>query len=84
MQNKYTLEEDKQLNADLYMMQVRAKELILNDCYDSINLSDLEFSILKQITNAQTHYDISPYLWNTGMLEKILNNIEDKINKLKI
>jgi hypothetical protein len=42
MGNKYSVEEDKELNSELKKLQDRAKKLILNDYYDSIKLSDME------------------------------------------
>lgn len=71
----YSPEEDKELNAELKKLQRRAKRLILSDYYDNVNLSDIQYSILKQITNAESHYGINPYLWNTGMMEKTLDYI---------
>lgn len=83
MDNKYSEEDDKELNAELKKLKNRAKKLILDDYYDSINLSELQYSMLKQVTNAETHYDISPYLWNTGSLQKNLDYIEEKIKKAR-
>lgn len=80
---KYSPEEDRELNAELKKLQRRAKRLILSDYYDSVNLNDIQYSILKQITNAESHYDINPYLWNTGMMEKILDDISKKIKEIR-
>lgn len=83
MISKYSIEDDKILNLELKRLQNKAKKLILNDYYDHIRLSNLQYSILKQITNAKKHDDINVYLWNTGLLEKTLKDIENKIKEEK-
>lgn len=83
MGNKYSAEEDKKLNAELKKLQNRAKKLILNDYYESITISDIDYSILTQITNAESHYDVSAYLWNTGMMERTLDIITEKIKQAR-
>lgn len=83
MNNIYTSREDKELNATLKKLQNRASRLILNGYYDSITLNDIEYSILEKLTNAESHNDINPYLWNSGMIERTLDSISEKIKKAK-
>lgn len=78
---KYIVEEEKELNKQLKQWKNRAKRLILSDYYDSIELGSIDYSILKQVTNANTYKDINTYLWNSGCIDNTLDNIS---NKLKI
>ncbi|MDF2568643.1 MAG: hypothetical protein K0R55_247 [Sporomusa sp.] len=64
-------------------MQQRAKHLILSDYYDHINLSELQYSALKTLTNAQTHKDVHWYLWNSGVIESTLDYISNEIKSLR-
>lgn len=82
---RYTEQEEKELNAKLKEWQNRAKRLILSDYYDSAadKLNDLDFQILIKITNAETHRDINTYLWNTGMIEKTLKKVADKLKEVR-
>lgn len=81
----YTQEEEKELNKELKKWQNRAKRLILNDYYDVVaeSLSENDFSILQKITNAESHRDINPYLWNSGMIEKTLDKVAGKIKEAR-
>lgn len=81
----YTPQEEKELNTQLKKWQSRAKRLILSVYYDSAAeyLSENDFSILQRITNAESHRDIPPYLWNSGMIERTLDKVADKIKKLR-
>lgn len=76
---EYSVEEEKELNSTLKKWQNRAKRLILSNYYDSVRISEIEYSILKQITNAETYKDINSYLWNTGLIDNTLNSISDKL-----
>lgn len=78
---QYTVEEEKELNKQLKQWKNRAKRLILSDYYDSIELGSIDYSILKQVTNADSYKDVNFYLWNSGFIDKTLDNIS---NKLKI
>lgn len=82
---RYTAQEEKELNAKLKEWQNRAKRLILSDYYDSAadKLNDLDFQILIKITNAETYRDINTYLWNTGMIEKTLKKVADKLKEVR-
>lgn len=80
---EYSVEEEKEFNQDLKKFKNRAKKLISDDYYDSIQISEIEYSVLKIITNAETHKDISPCLWNNGMIEYVLNNVSDKLKTIK-
>ena len=75
--------EEKEINRELRKMQQRAKRLILNDYYDCIVLSELQYSILQILTNAETHRDINAHLWNSGAIQKTLNSISDGIKAAK-
>lgn len=81
----YTPQEEKELNAQLKKWQSRAKRLISSNYYDSAAeyLSENDFSILQQITNAESHGDIPPYLWNSGTIEWVLDKVADKIKKAR-
>lgn len=81
--SKYTEEEDKKLNQRLKRLQDRAKRLIFSDYYDHVRLSDLQHSILKQITNAESHYNINYILWNSNCMEQTLDYIAEKIKIAK-
>lgn len=83
MQSRYSSEEDKELDLELKKLQTKAKSLILNDYYDHVNISELQHSILQQITNASTHYDVNVHLWNTGLMHKTLDDISEKVKKAK-
>lgn len=80
---RYSQEEEKELNTELKKLQNRAKRLIMSDYYDCIRLTELQYSILTQITNANSHYDVSAYLWNTGMMKKTLDCIAEKIKQAR-
>lgn len=71
--------EEEELNRELHELQNRAKRLVLSRYYDSVNLSDLQYSILRQLTNADTINDISTYLWNSGAIETVLNQISHQL-----
>lgn len=83
MAEKYTEQEIKEFNTHLRKLQNRAKRLILSDYYDHIRISDLQTSILQQITNAETYKDISPYLWSSGIMEDTLESISEKIKQAR-
>lgn len=82
----YTPQEEKELNAQLKKWQNRAKRLISNDYYDlaAEYLNDNDYSILRQITNAEGHNDINPYLWNSGMIERTLDKVQRKIKEVRL
>ena len=82
---KYTEEEDRELNKTLRKWQNRAKRLILHDYYDCIAeiMSELDHSILQQVTNAETHYDVNYALWNSGVIERVLDKIARKIKEAR-
>ncbi len=79
----YTKQEEKELNAELRKWQNRAKRLIGSVYYDSIaeELNDTDISILTRVTNAKSHYDITTYLWNSGIIESVLDKVAKKIKK---
>lgn len=81
----YTEQEEKELNAELKKWQNRAKRLILSDYYDSAagQLSEIDYSILQKITNAENHRDINYYLWNSGMIERVLDKVSEKIKEAR-
>lgn len=79
----YSKKEEAELNKQLKKWQNRAKKLILNDKYDHIYIDDIEYGILNKLVNANTHLDISYYLWNSGMIERTLDNISKKIKEVK-
>lgn len=82
---KYTPQEEKELNTQLKKWQNRAKYLILHDYYDVVaeSLSENDFNILRQITNAETHKDVNSYLWNSGLIERTINKVAEKIKQAK-
>jgi hypothetical protein len=75
--------DDKELNLELQKMKRRAKRLILSDYYDHINLSDIQYTALRTLTNARTHKDINWYLWNSGVIERTLDHISNEIKSLR-
>lgn len=77
------MNDDKELNLELRKMQRRAKRLILSDYYDHINLSELQYSALKILTNARTHKDINWYLWNSGVIKSTLDYISNEIKSAR-
>ncbi|WP_432400980.1 hypothetical protein [Wukongibacter sp. M2B1] len=79
----YSVEENKELNSELKKLQNRAKRLILSDYYHHIHLSDLQYSILTMITNAETHKDINPYLWNSRMMPDVLDYISKELKQAR-
>ncbi|MBW9154250.1 hypothetical protein [Clostridium estertheticum] len=80
---KYTEIEVKEFNAELKKLQNKASKLILSDYYDGVRLSELQYSILTQITNAESYKDINSYLWSTGLMQTTLTNIAEQIRELK-
>lgn len=82
---KYTEQEEKELNKQLKKWQNKARKLILDDYYDTAAncMNELNHSILRQVTNAETHRDVNTHLWNSGAIEKTLDLIEEKIKKAK-
>ena len=82
---KYTPQEEKELNEQLKKWQNRAKRLILHDYYDVIaeSLTENDFSILRQITNAESYKDVNTYLWNSGLIERTLDKVAEKIKQGK-
>jgi len=83
MAHRYSEEEDKKLNAELKKLQTRAKKIILSDYYDHISLSELQYCTLRKITNANSHYDINWNLWMSGLMEKTLDDISQKISNAR-
>ncbi len=83
MATKYTVEEEKELNSILKKWQNRAKRLILSNYYDSVTLNDLKHTILEQLTNAESHKDINYYLWNSGMIDTVLDDISEQMKKIR-
>lgn len=82
MSNKHTVEEENELNATLKKWQTRAKRLILSNYYDSVVLNDLKYTILDEVTNAKSYKDINSSLWNSGMIENVLDDISTQIKKV--
>lgn len=82
---KYTQEEEREFNEQLRKWQARAKRLILSNYYDSAaeRLSDLDFTILQEITNAENYKDINSYLWNSGMIERTLDKVAEKLKEAR-
>ena len=37
----------------------------------------------KELTNAESHKDINPYLWNSGMIERTLDKVQRKIKEAR-
>ena len=83
MATKYTEEETKELNNELIKLQTKAKQLILSDYYDHVRLNELQYSILTRLTNAKTHSDINYYMWNSGVMETMLEYISKKIKEAR-
>ncbi|MFZ5969626.1 MAG: hypothetical protein ACOYVK_20900 [Bacillota bacterium] len=83
MANDYSPEKDKRLNLELKRIQDKANKLILSNYFDYANISELQNRILQQIMNAKNHYDINSHLWNSGMIQHTLDNIAEKIKKIK-
>ena len=79
----YSEKDDEELNKELMKLQYKAKKLICNDYYDCIHINGIQLSILTQITNAKNHYDINPYLWNSGLMDWVLSEITRKIKEVK-
>jgi hypothetical protein len=75
--------EDMELNKELKRLQNRASKLILNEFYDYISLTDLQHSILRRITNAESHKDINYVMWNSGIMKQTLDDIARKISEAK-
>lgn len=80
-----TEEEEKELNNQLKKWQRRAKRLILSDYYDTVaeSLSELNYTALKAVTNAESHKDINYALWNSGLIESTLDRIAEKIKEAR-
>lgn len=83
MASEYTSEEEKELNSEFTKLKTKAEKLIFDDYYDHVRLSELQYSCLKSLTNANSHKDINWYLWNSGMLQRTLDYIVDEIKKAK-
>jgi len=71
------------LDKILKCWQRKAKRLILDGYYDSVHLSELQYSALRQVTNAKTPKDVNSYLWNSGLIEQTLASISGSIANLK-
>lgn len=82
---RYTQEEKRELNNQLKKWQRRAKRLILSDYYDTVaeSLNELNYTALKAVTNAESHKDINYALWNSGLIERTLDRIADKIKEAR-
>lgn len=82
---KYTPQEEKELSTQLKKWQNRAKRLILHDYYDVVaeSLTENDFNILRQITNAETYKDVNAYLWNSGLIERTLDKVAKKIQQAR-
>ncbi len=83
MSNVEEKDTDKQLNRELRAMRRRAKNLILNEYYDGVKLSELQYSILQILTNAEKHQEINAHLWNSGAIEHVLNHISKQIKEAR-
>lgn len=77
------MEQENELNNEFIELQNKAKELIVDKYFDSIKLNDIQYSILKRTTNATDHKDISPFIWNAGLIEKTLEDISKKLKEAK-
>ncbi|WP_252248747.1 hypothetical protein [Clostridium sp. ZBS20] len=80
---EYSIEEKKELTKQLKQWQNRAKRLILSNYYDSVTLNNLKYTILEQLTNAESYKDINYYLWNSGMIDTVLDDISKQIKKIR-
>lgn len=79
---KQTLEEEVLLNKELLKWQGKAKKLILSNNYDYVKLSELQYCVLKQITNAESYKDVNSYLWSSGVIDSTLDYISDRIKSM--
>lgn len=80
--NKYTADEEIQLNKELVKWQNRAKRLILSNNYDSVKLSELQYCVIKQVTNAESYKDVNSYLWGSGLIDRTLDYISNKLKSM--
>lgn len=80
---EYSSEEIKEFEDRLQDYKENAGKLILNEYYDYVDLTDIERSVLRQIMNAETWKDLNIYSWNSGILEKVLNNIDAKMKSIE-
>lgn len=80
---EYSSEEIKEFEDRLQDYKENAGKLILNEYYDYVDLTDVERSVLRQIMNAETWKDLNIYSWNSGILEKVLNNIDAKMKSIE-
>ena len=76
---EYSSEEIKEFEDRLQGYKESAGKLILNEYYDYVDLTDVERSVLRQIMNSETWKDLNTYSWNSGILERVLNNINAKM-----
>lgn len=79
---EYSTEEIKEFENRLYKYKKSAGKIILNEYYDHIDLTEVECSVLRQILNAEIWKDLNTYSWNSGILERVLNNIDAKIKNI--
>lgn len=79
---KYTEKEIKDMNNQVKRWEKRLLNLISDERYDSINLSNTEYETLKIVGNAETYKDINCILFN-GMIEKVFESVDAKVRSVR-
>ena len=80
--SEYTEKEEKEFNKQLQSWKKQLTKILLDERYDSINVSDIEYNTLKILGNAESHKEINPYLWNGG-IDRVLKNIKEKMRMVR-
>lgn len=80
--SKYTEKEEKEFNKQLQSWKKQLTKILSDERYDSINVSDIEYSTLKILGNAESYKDINSYLWNGG-IDIVFKNIKEKMKMVR-
>lgn len=80
--SKYTEKEEKEFNKQLRSWKKQLTKILLDERYDSINVSDIEYSTLKILGNSESYKDINSYLWNGG-IDRVFKNIKEKMKMVR-
>lgn len=80
--SKYTEKEEKEFNKQLQSWKKQLTKILSDERYDSINVSDIEYSTLKILGNAESYKDINSYLWNGG-IDRVFKNIKEKMKMVR-
>ena len=71
------MKDDIELKNKYISWKNKSKRLVLNEYFDSIELTDIEYETLKRLNNSNSYNDISYVMWN--ILDDVIKSVRLKL-----